>query len=399
MVKISAFKAIRPSRDKVSLVASRSYLTYSEETIKEKLDHNPYTFLHIINPDYKQKNKKKGTKKYLKIKEKLNEFIDEKILIKDKEDCYYIYQQRNKSNTFTGIIGAVSIKDYIDGNIKKHELTLKKREEMFCDYLKITGFNSEPILLSHQENYNIKIIIQKYISTRAEYEFTTTNKTLHKFWIINNNNDKNIITREFKKIDNLYIADGHHRTASSALLSQRKNTENSDYFMSYMLSEKQLNILSFNRLVKSLNSLQTKDFITKIKDKFKVVKKSTAYSPKIKNEFSMYLENQWYSLTLKNQKNKCTNSLDPSILSKYILKPLLNIVDERTDKNISFSEGNISLLKLMKKVDEGIYKVAFILKPITYDDIKEIAKKGETLPPKSTYVEPKLRSGLTIYSI
>lgn len=399
MVKISAFKAIRPSRDKVSLVASRSYLTYSEETIKEKLDHNPYTFLHIINPDYKQTNKKKGIKKYLKIREKYNEFIEEKILIKDKEDCYYIYQQRNKSNTFTGIIGAVAIKDYIDGNIKKHELTLKKREEMFCNYLKTTGFNSEPVLLTHKENYNIEKIIQKYIATRAEYEFTTTNKTLHKLWIINNNKEKNIISKEYKKIDNLYIADGHHRTSSSALLSKINKTENSDYFMSYMLSETQLNILSFNRLIKSLNSLQADDFIAKIKDKFKVVKKSTAYSPKIKNEFSMYLENQWYSLTLKNQKNKCTNSLDPSILSLYILKPLLNIVDERADKNISFIEGNISLLKIKKKVDDGIYKVAFILKPITIDDIKDLAKKGETLPPKSTYVEPKLRSGLTIYSI
>ena len=399
MVKISAFKAIRPVRDKASLVASRSYLTYSESAIKEKLDNNPYTFLHIINPEYKKKNKQKEKQKFLKIKEKFTEFVDEKILIRDKTNCFYVYQQINKSKTYTGIIGTAAVKDYLNGRIKKHELTLKKREEMFCNYLKLTGFHAEPVLLCYKENLNINNIIQKYISSRAEYEFTTTNKSLHKLWIINNNDDINKISKEFKNIDELYIADGHHRTASSALLSKVNNSERSKYFMSYLLSEKQLNILSFNRLIKSLNNMTAKNFIYKIKEKFNVVEKSSHFSPTQKNQFSMYLENQWYSITLKKKYNKNSNKLDPSILSFFILRPLLNIIDERTDKNITFVEGNVSTKELKKQVDNSNYKVAFILKPIIIDDIKKIADKGNTLPPKSTYVEPKLRSGLTIYPI
>ena len=399
MVKISAFKAIRPVRDKASLVASRSYLTYSENTIKEKLDNNPYTFLHIINTEYKKKNKQNDKQKFLKIKEKFTEFVDKKILIRDKTNCFYVYQQKNELKTYTGIIGAAAVKDYLSGKIKKHELTLKKREEKFCNYLKLAGFNAEPVLLCYKENSNINNIIQKYILSRAEYEFTTTDKSLHKLWIINNNDDIKKISKEFKKIDDLYIADGHHRTASSALLSKASKTESSSYFMSYLLSEKQLNILSFNRLIKSLNNLTAKNFIYKIREKFNVVERSSHCSSTQKNQFSMYLENQWYSISLKKNYNKNSNKLDPSILSFYILKPILNIIDERTDKNITFVEGNVPTKELKKQVDNSNYKVAFILKPIIIDDIKKIADKGDTLPPKSTYVEPKLRSGLTIYSI
>lgn len=397
MVKISAFKAIRPIRDKASLVASRSYLTYSEETIREKLDHNPYTFLHIINPEYKLKNKKRGTEKFQKIRDKFKDFIKEGILIEDNKDSFYIYQQSNDLNTFTGIIGAVAIKDYLNGNIKKHEQTLKKREEMFCDYLNTTGFNAEPVLISYPKNKNINKIIQKYTTKRAEYEFTTTNKSLHKLWIISDEKDIYNTSNAFKDIDKLYIADGHHRTVSSALLSELNKSDKSNYFMSYLIDEKQLRILSFNRLIKSLNGFQTHDFIKKIKENFKVTEKKAPYSPTLKDEISMYIEKKWYSLIVKN-KNVSSN-LDPTILSLNILKPILNIIDERTDKNISFIDGKTPLSVIKQEVDNETYKVAFILKPITIHDIKDVADKGETLPPKSTYVEPKLRSGLTIYSM
>ncbi len=189
MAIIRPFKAIRPARDKASLVATRSYLTYSNETIKEKLDHNPYTFLHIINPDYKTKTKTSGITKFKLIKEKFNEFISEDILKKDQVATYYIYQQSNALNTFTGIIAASSIKDYINNKIKKHEQTLSKREKMFCEYLDITGFNADPVLLSHEPNSTIKEILAKYTNTRSEYEFTTTNKSLHKLWLVNDIKD------------------------------------------------------------------------------------------------------------------------------------------------------------------------------------------------------------------
>ena len=398
MAIIRPFKAIRPARDKASLVATRSYLTYSEETIKEKLDHNPYTFLHIINPDYNTSIKRSGVIKFKLIKKKFHQFISQGILKKDKIETYYIYQQSNELNTFTGIIAASSIKDYLNNKIKKHEQTLSKREKMFCKYLDITGFNADPVLLSHEPNNKIQEILAKYTKSRSEYEFTTTNKSLHKLWLVNDITDVNNITDAFKKIENLYIADGHHRCASSALLSQDKNSESNDYFMSYLIDETQLNILSFNRLIRDLNGLTSTELLNKIKKKYTVRNKKKSYSPSLKNEISMYLDNTWYSLIFNQLENtSCSSQLDTSILSKNILKPILNIKDERTDKNISFLEGTIPLSTIKEKVDSGEYAAAFILKPISITSIKQVANKNEILPPKSTYVQPKLRSGLTIY--
>ena len=400
MVKVRPFKAIRPARDKANLVASRSYLTYSEETIKEKLDHNPYTFLHIINPDY-NREKAKGIANFQLVKEKFQQFINDGILQKDTQPSYYIYQKKDKSNTFTGIIGASSVKDYINNNIKKHEKTLTKRENMFCDYLEITRFNADPVLLAHEPNKEITEILNKHTITRSEYEFTTTNKSMHKLWIVNDPKDIKNITNTFNKIENTYIADGHHRCASSALLSQNRNSKLSSYFMSYLIDENQLNILNFNRLVKHLNGLTAEQMLEKIKLTYTVTyKKEEVYSPTLKNEISMYLDGKWYSLIASEENyNSTTASLDPSILSKNILNPILNITDEKTDKNISFLEGTIPLTTLKKKVDDGEYTAAFILKPISIDSIKKVANNNELMPPKSTYIEPKLRSGLTIYPI
>ncbi|MEC7863628.1 MAG: DUF1015 domain-containing protein [Bacteroidota bacterium] len=401
MAIIRPFKAIRPARDKANLVASRSYLTYSDETIKEKLNHNPYTFLHIINPDYNTSTKVTGVAKFKLVKEKFNQFINDGILKKDKVESYYIYQKNNQLNTFTGIIGAASVKDYLNNKIKKHEHTLTKREKMFRNYLDATGFNAEPILLSHEPNNEIKNILDKYTNTRSEYEFTTTNKSLHKLWLIHETSDIKTITNAFKKIENLYIADGHHRCASSALLSKNKKSELSNYFMSYLIYENQLNILNFNRLVKHLNGLTASELLDKIKEKYTVThKKENIYSPTLKGEISMYLNSTWYSLIATQQEYTSTaTNLGPSILSKNILGPLLNIIDERTDKNISFLDGTIPLTEIKNKVDNGEYAVAFMLKPISITAIKKVADNNEIMPPKSTYVEPKLRSGLTIYPI
>ncbi len=401
MTIVRPFKAIRPERDKANLVASRSYLTYSDETIKEKLDHNPYTFLHIINPDYNNSKKATGTAKFKLVKKKFNQFISDGILKKDDLESFYIYQKKNPLNTFTGIIGAAAVKDYQKNKIRKHEQTLTKREKMFRDYLDTTGFNADPVLLSHEPNKDIKIILEKYTITRPEYEFTTTNRSLHKLWLVNDENDIKNITNAFKGIDNIYIADGHHRCASSALLSENTNSELSNYFMSYLIDENQLNILNFNRLVKNLNGLTTTKLLEKIQEKYTVIhKQESIYSPTLENEISMYLDRKWYSLIATKQKHKSTaDTLDPSILSKNILKPLLNIIDERTDKNISFLDGTIPLSVIKEKVDSGEYSAGFILKPISIKAIKEVADNNEIMPPKSTYVEPKLRSGLTIYSI
>lgn len=400
MAIIRPFKAIRPARDKASLVASRSYLSYDEATIKEKLDHNPYTFLHVINPEYNNTVKSVGITKYKLIKNKLHDFIKNKILIKEDSDKYYIYQKSNHNNTFTGIIASTSIKDYLDNKIKIHEQTILKRESIFKDYLEITEFNAEPVLLSHEPNKKINLILEKFINLRAEYEFTTTNKSLHKLWLVDNTDDIISITESFKEINNLYIADGHHRCASSALLSKDMQTEESRYFMSFLIDENQLNILNFNRLVKHINNLSIDSFIDKIKVNFDITLKKDTFSPTLKDEIGMYINNKWYSLIVKNKKfNTISSSLDPTILTNNILNPILNIDDERTNENISFYNGNISLDAIKQKVDSKEYVVAFILKPIPFSSIKKVADNNEILSPKSTYVEPKLRSGLTIYPI
>jgi len=401
MAIVRPFKAIRPTRDKANLVASRSYLTYSDETIKEKLDHNPYTFLHVINPDYNASEKADGISKFKLVKKKFKQFISEGILIKDDVESYYIYQKKNRHTTFTGIIGSSAVEDYLNNKIKKHEQTITKRENMFRDYLDITGFNSDPVLLAHEPNKDIKFLLEKYLITRSEYEFTTTNKSLHRLWIVNNLSDIKTITDAFKKIKNIYIADGHHRCASSALLSETKNSKLSSYFMSYLIDENQLNILNFNRLVKHLNHLTPEELLEKLKVNYTVSHKDKSiYSPSLKDEISMYLNGNWYSLIAKNNIYLSTReSLDPSTLSKNILKPLLNIVDERTDKNITFLEGTIPLLSIKERVNKGEYAAAFILKPISIAAIKNVADNNETMPPKSTYIQPKLRSGLTIYPI
>jgi uncharacterized protein (DUF1015 family) len=398
MAIVRPFKAIRPTRDKANLVATRSYLSYSDETLKEKLEHNPFTFLHIINPNIKQK----GINKFNAVKAKFNDFKEAGFFITEDTETFYIYQQKNENQTFEGIIGATAVADYLNGNIKKHEHTITAREKMFESYLDTTGFNAEPVLLCHQKNTAITNLIQYYKVTRAEYEFATTDKTIHKLWLVNSTKDINIIINSFKNIDNLYIADGHHRSASSALLAQNSTKKNSPYFMSFLIDENQLNIINFNRLIKHTNGLTSYELIAEIKKSYTVIEKgSIPYSPNFTDEISMYIRGTWYSLVAlpENIEQDCVSRLDPAILSNNILAPILNITDEKTDENISFESGTTPLSKIAKKIDSGEYEIAFILKPISISALKEVADNNRFMPPKSTYIEPKLRSGLTIYSL
>ena len=398
MAIIRPFKAIRPTRDKANLVASRSYLSYSEETLKEKLEHNPFTFLHIINPNIKQK----GINKFNAVKAKFNDFKEAGFFITEDTETFYIYQQKNENQTFEGIIGATAVADYLNGNIKKHEHTITAREKMFKSYLDTTGFNAEPVLLCHQKNTAITNLIQRYKITRAEYEFATTDKTIHKLWLVNSTKDINIIINSFKSIDNLYIADGHHRSASSALLAQNSTKKNSPYFMSFLIDENQLNIINFNRLIKHTNGLTSDELIAEIEKSYTVIEKgSIPYSPTFTDEISMYIRETWYSLIAlpENIEQDCVSRLDPAILSNNILSPILNITDEKKDKNIVFESGTTPLSIIKNKIDSGEYAVAFILKPIPILALKEVADNNLSMPPKSTYIEPKLRSGLIIYSL
>ena len=408
MADIVPFCAIRPTRDKVSLVATRSYLSYSNETLVEKLNNNPFTFLHIINPEFSEnKVAKNRDEKFRMVKDKFNEFKNNGVFISENKPLFYIYQKvNNYGKTFNGIIGAASVKDYISGKIKKHEATIEKREKLFKEYLNKTCFNAEPVLLTYPNQQQIDKIISNYISKRAEYEFSTTNKSVHKLWLVTDSIDIKTIQESFKKIDALYIADGHHRFASSALLYEENKSDNSSnkkYCMSYLIGEDQLNIINYNRLIKDLNGLSEEEFIEQLAENFNIRKENSTVQPKNENEIGLYISGQWYLISYKQEKYNLIESkvdqLSPSILFNHILNPILGINDARNDNRLSYFDGTYPTSKLQNKIDNKLFSAAFILKTIAVDSLIEIANNEQTMPPKSTFVQPKLRSGMLIYNL
>ena len=389
-MKIIPFSAIRPVRDKANLFASRSYLTYSNKTIAEKISNNPYTFLQIINPDFNLEKKLSGKEKFKLVKKKFQEFCNNNILISDKNNSFYLYEQGCNLISYVGLIALVSSDDYNNNNIKKHENTIYNREKMFLEYLEETRFQADAILLEHKNNNYLNKIYKKIKKNRAEYEFTTTDKVLHKLWKISNKTIVDNITLEFEKIKKVYIADGHHRCASTSKLKNNNN------MMSLLISEEQLRISSFNRLVKT--NIEDSELFKKIETKF-YIKKTNLDIPKKQNEIIMFKSNQKYLLQPKEDSyidNEICR-LGVSILFNNILFPILNIKDERKTDRIEFYANNIDFSKVKNTMNNKSYNIAFFLKPITINEIKDVADNNKYMPPKSTYIEPKLRSGLTIY--
>lgn len=410
MIKINPFKAVRPVRDKVGLVSTRSYLSYSPVTLREKLLNNPYTFLHIINPEFSVKsNFLKGVNRYKLVRQKYLDFCEDGIFLKDDQSCFYIYQQTTPENTYSGIIAASSVEDYINGSIKVHEHTISKRKAIFTDYLQTTGFNAEPVLLTYPKLPRVNEIIKKCMRETPEYEFTTTNKVLHRLWLMDHQDDINELQALFLDLDSVYIADGHHRLASSALncIRQRhkhksyNGSEPFNYFMSFLIDEEQLRIYDFNRLVKDLNGWSIDTYLSKVSESYSITK-ITIGQPKFKDEIYMYLDGTWYSLIAKKHTfdpKHCVSHLDSAILLTNILDPILDIKDIKNNQRIDFMDGKQGLHALKAKVDSGDYRIAFALKPITIEQLKRVADQKEAMPPKTSYIEPKLRSGLTIYNL
>ncbi len=410
MAKVIPFKAVRPTRDKVSLVASRSYQTYTQQEREARLDYNPFSFLHIVNPGYKYEKQITGKERYTLVKNRYSEFKENNIFVQDKSPCYYIYKIVNRNgNIFSGIIAAASVEDYKNDIIKKHEDTIEYRENIFKDYLKTVGFNAEPILLTYPDNSIIKNIILKAQLVRAEFEFTTTYKDTHYLWLIEDSQTIEIIKNEFEAITTIYIADGHHRLASSSLLAKdlksndkKQKTEASyNFFMSYLIPESDLKIYEFNRMIKDLNGLSKEEFLIQLDTIYRIENRgSDLYKPTKKHHFSMYLDGEFYSLYLRKANYLFKNSLDKldtQILYKTILEPILGISDLRNNKRIEYSHGKNSLVNIKSAIDSNEFVVGFGLVPISINEMKTIANEGLTMPPKSTFIEPKLRSGVTIY--
>jgi uncharacterized protein (DUF1015 family) len=413
MAIVKPFRAIRPSPDKVHLVASRPVDTYSREELNSKLAENPYTFLHIIKPEFGSKEKSaQGSKELLnKIKDRFIEFQKEKILIQDQEHCFYIYTQEKKGRTYTGIIGCASIDDYINGVIKIHEQTLTNKEELLKEYLEVCDFNAEPVCMTYPSDATIDEITSKIVASAPTYDFTTTNRRRHKLWKVSNPDEVSKIEERFKNIPFIYIADGHHRSASSTLLGKAKRQqlkkmsgeEPFDFFMAIYFPEDQLDIYDYNRVVKDLNGLTKEQFLDQLLNHFFVEEKGESiYKPQCLHEFSLYIDNKWYSLKSKPgtfNENDPADSLDPAILTDNLLAPVLNIKDLRTDKRISFVNGVAGPEAIKQLVDSKKMRAGFVLYPVTMNQLKSVADAGKTMPPKSTWIEPKLRNGLTIYSL
>ena len=410
MTLVKPLKATRPTRDKVGLISSRPYESYGERERDAMLEFNPFSFLQIVNPGYKYHKRIIGRKRFTLVKNRFQEFKDDKFLIQDKTASFYIQQivYRN-TKTYTGIIARSSCHDYLDGKIKKHEDTIFEKEKTFSEYLQTVKFNADPVLLTYPEDKDINKIIAKYTKERPEYEFATRSRETHKLWIVENKEDVNFIEEAFSKFKSIYIADGHHRCASSALLCKELEIENPDhtgdeeynYFMSFLISENQLNIHEFNRLVKDLNGLEKDEFLILLDESFRIQNRGErSYKPGKRHHFSMYLDGEYYSLYLRKSLRKfetALDELDAQILYNKILKPILNIHDLKNDNRISYVKGEKKMGYVKSAVDRGEFKVGFGMLPPDIDEIKKIADEGSVMPPKTTYIDPKLRSGVTIY--
>ncbi len=408
MIKIQPFKAVRPSVNKVSQVVSRSYEDYSTDELETELQNNPLSFLHIINPTHNSDEKISKKKRFSVIKNKYLNFKEKGIFITDTKPAFYIYKIETKTSDFCGIIARCEAKAYANNYIKKHENTLERREKLFKKYLKNVGFNAEPVLLTYLDNKTIKEFISSITLNKPDYCFTKDNNT-HSLWKIDDFQKIKQLQQEFNTIENLYIADGHHRCASSSLLAEEMKAKNPNhtgnepynFFMSYLIPESDLKIYEFNRLVKDLNNYTKTEFLEQLAIHFSVENKGfEIYKPSKKHEFSMYLNSEFYSLSLKTEKYNFTNSLsslDTQILYKTILKPLLNIKDLRNDDRIIYTYGKDNTIKMKTAIDSDKFAAGFGLVPVTVDELKKIADENLKMPPKSTYIKPKLYSGLTIY--
>jgi uncharacterized protein (DUF1015 family) len=412
MAEIKPFKAVRPRRDLAHLVASRPVSTYQSSILEAKLIENPFTFIHIIHPEFfegeQDKTEPNTPERFQKVRSAYEDFLEKDLFIEEKEEALYLYRQTTPKHCFTGIIGGSSIEEYNNDLIKKHEATLTNREEMFTNYLDIVGINAEPVLLSHEFDSNIDALYQKTTEKRPEYEFTTTDCIKHELWVVIGQQKEELI-ESFKSVSATYIADGHHRSASSARLAERINLRNGGYkegmhnhFLTYLISNKDLEILPFDRISKTLNGLTKDEFLSKIKEKFEIKELDRTATPKKLHTFHCYIDGQWFDLHLKEAfipKTGAVERIDAHLLTQHVLDPILNIKDLKTDKNISFLGGENTAAKIEQAVDSGVYQVGFALHPVTFDQLKGVADNNEIMPPKSTWIIPKLRSGLIIYNI
>lgn len=406
MAIISPFRALRPNAEFAKQLASRPYDVLNTNEAKEEAEGNPYSFLHITKSeiDFPEGVDIHSKEIYEKAKENLNAFIQRNILFRENKACYYLYELIMNGRSQTGIVAGSSVDDYENDIIKKHEFTRPEKEEDRINHITITGAQTGNVFLAYRNVEEIDHLVNQWKTNHDPvYNFELEDGIKHSVWIVNKDEIIAEITRLFKeKVPVTYIADGHHRAASAAKVRAKlsQKSPEADYFLTTLFPESELQILDYNRVVTDLNGLNTDDFIEKIREKFTVTE-SDQFKPETPHEFGMYLEGQWYKLVSKpgTFTTDPIGILDVTILSENILKPLLGIADQRTDKRIDFVGGIRGIGELEKKVKSGEFTVAFSIYPVTMKQLFDIADSGQVMPPKSTWFEPKLRDGLLTHLI
>ncbi len=413
MAKVKPFRGVRPPKEYVEKVASKPYDVLSSEEARAEAGDNEMSLYHIIKPeiDFEPGTGEHEPKVYDKAVENFKKFQDKGWLVQDDQDCYYIYAQTMDGRTQYGFVVGASVEDYLTGRIKKHELTRREKEADRMHHIEINNANIEPVFLAFPDNNTLEDIIDRTAQTTPEYDFVSEDGIGHTLWVIRDKETIETITKEFGEIPYLYIADGHHRTAAAAHVGEEKakadpnhnGSEEYNYLLAVCFPQSHLKVMDYNRVVVDLNGNTEEQFLEKLSDKFIVEDKGTdIYKPAKLHNFSLYLGGKWYSLTAKEgtyDDNDPIGVLDVTISSDYILRDILGITDLRTDKRIDFVGGIRGLGELKRRVDSGEMKMALALYPVTMKQIIDIADSGKIMPPKATWFEPKLRSGLIIHKL
>lgn len=413
MAKVKPFRGLRPPREIVEEVVSRPYDVLNSQEAREEAKGNEKSLYHIIKPeiDFEVGFDEHHPAVYDKAVENFQKFQEKGWLVEDDKEKYYIYSQTMAGRTQYGFVVGAWVNDYTEGRIKKHELTRRDKEEDRMKHVRVNNANIEPVFFAFPDNEVLEKIIRQVAATEPEYNFTAPDGFGHTLWQIDDDALISQITEEFAKIPNLYIADGHHRSAAAALVGVEKAAQNPNhtgneeynYFMAVAFPSSHLNIIDYNRVVKDLNGLTEEEFLSQLEKNFEIeLKGKDIYKPASLHNFALYLGGNWYSLTAKEgtyDDKDPIGVLDVTVSSNLILRDILGITDLRTDKRIDFVGGIRGLGELQKRVDSGEMKMALALYPVTMQQLIDIADSGNIMPPKTTWFEPKLRSGLIIHKL
>lgn len=409
---IKPFSAFLPEREHAGQIVSKPFDFYTHDQLEAILQQNPQSFLNIIKPDYRDEHKAEVNSEELftKSRNRFLQFEQDGLYSRMQGNAYFIYRQTAGQQTATGLIVAASVTDYLEGHIKIHEQTIERKEVVLKNYLRSVKINAEPVLLTYPANDDIAARISHITYTHTPYCSVDVDGVQHQLWLVDADSDKEFFTAQFAAFDEVFVADGHHRLASSALLYNEFAAANPNSpklpnyarFMAALYADDQLGLFEFNRLVKDLNGLTGDDFIARLADVFEVEAcGAEPVKPANPHEFTVFINHTWYYLRLQQHlhaQHLANNPLDADLLTQLILTPILGISDLRADKRIGFTSGVQGLDAVAKRVNSGKYIAAFVLHPVHIDQFYQISRAGQTMPPKSTWFEPKLLNGLVIYS-